>query len=171
MWSFKTAGAALVLLLAAACGFQPLYGERGGRDQALVELAAITVEPIADRLGQVVRNELRDRLTPRGVPVSARYRLTVLVATRKEAVAFNDDESVTRFNFTLRASYSLTDAGTGKVIVAGSTRAVATFNIVLSEFANIAAEDDARTRAARGVSAEIWTRLGVFFSQRVDEQA
>ena len=171
MWSFRAAAAAGVLALVAACGFQPLYGERGGRDQALVELAAIAVQPIADRLGQVVRNELRDRLTPRGVPDTPRYRLAVAITTRKEAVAFNDDESVTRFNFTLNVRYVLSDAGSGEVVVAGSTRSVAAFNVVLSEFANIAAENDAETRAARDSSEEIRTRLGVFFSQRIDEQA
>ncbi len=171
MWFSKAAWGAAALVVLGACGFQALYGERGGRDQALVELASIFVQPIADRLGQVVRNELRDRLTPRGVPVSPRYRLAVVVTTRKEAVAFNDDESVTRFNFSLNARYVLSEDVSGQVIVAGSTRSVAAFNVVLSEFANIAAEKDAEARAARDTSEEIRTRIGVFFSQRIDEQA
>ena len=171
MWWSRAADTCGLFLLLAACGFQPLYGERGGRDQALVEMASIAVGPIADRLGQIVRNELRDRLTPRGVPISPLYRLAVFVNTRREAVAFNDDESVTRFNFTLNARYVLTEVASGQVIVSGSTRSVAAYNVVLSEFANLAAENDAKARAARDISEEIRTRLGVYFSQRIDEQA
>ena len=57
------------------------------------------------------------------------------------------------------------DAASGDVLTNGIVRAVAAFNVVQSEFANIAAENDAEARAARDVSEEIRNRLGVYFSQ------
>lgn len=151
-----------------ACGFRPLYGPQAGYDASLVELASVTIVPIPDRLGQILHNDLRDRLTPRGAPLNPRYRLAVSMAKQKEGLAFEKDESVTRFNLTVSASYRLTEIATGSVVTAGSTRSVAAFNVVQSEFANISAEADAERRAARAVGENIWIRLGVYFSQVID---
>ena len=59
------------LLLLTACGFRPLYGGAGTDDsvsgQTLTrETAAIFIDEISDRTGQVLRRALSDRLTPRG---------------------------------------------------------------------------------------------------------
>ncbi len=161
-------GALVVLAGLTACGFRPLYGPQGGYDASLAELASVRVLPIPDRIGQVLHNSLLDRLTPRGAPLNPRYRLAVNMARQKEGLAFEKDESVTRFNLTVSASYQLTEIATGSVVTAGSTRSVAAFNVVQSEFANISAEADAERRAARAVGEDIWIRLGVYFSQVID---
>lgn len=153
-----------------ACGFRPLYGPQGGYDSSIAELASVRVLPIPDRVGQILHNNLRDRLTPRGAPREPRYRLGVSIVKQKEGLAFEKDESVTRFNLTLRATYQLSEIGTGNVVATGSTRAVAAFNVVQSEFANISAEADAERRAARAAGEDIWIRLGVYFSKVVDGQ-
>ena len=162
---------ALALLAAlTACGFRPLYGPQAGYDASLAELASVKILPIPDRVGQVLHNKLRDRLSPRGAPLNPRYRLGVTMAKQKEGLAFEKDESVTRFNLTLSASYQLTEIASGNVLTSGSTRSVAAFNVVRSEFANISAESDAERRAARAVGENIWIRLGVYFSQVIDER-
>ena len=166
LWSRRHAVAAMGSVLAlAACGFQPLYGRRSDDDRSLVEMAAIDVLPVPDRIGQILRNELSDRLTPRGVPAVPRYRLGVSMSRSREGLAIERDESATRINLTVRVSYRLMDAASGDVLTNGIVRAVAAFNVVQSEFANIAAENDAEVRAARDVSEEIRNRLGVYFSQ------
>ena len=169
MWS--KLGLFILLGGLAACGFRPLYGPQAGYDQSLEELASVSIAPIPDRVGQILRNELRDRLTPRGVPRSPRYRLAVVMSQTKEGLAFEKDETVTRFNLTVRASYQLVEVETGTLLTSGATRSVAAFNVVLSEFANIAAEADAQTRAAKAVGEDIWIRLGVFFSRVIDAQS
>lgn len=87
---------------------------------------------------------------------------------QKEGLAFEKDESVTRINLTLSATYQLTEVATGNIVTAGSARSVAAFSVVRSEFANISAEADAERRAARAVGEDIWIRLGVYFSQVMD---
>ena len=151
-----------------ACGFRPLYGPQGGYDASLAELASVRVLPIPDRIGQVLHNSLLDRLTPGGAPLNPRYRLGVSMVKQKEGLAFEKDESVTRINLTLSATYQLTEVATGNIVTAGSARSVAAFSVVRSEFANISAEADAERRAARAVGEDIWIRLGVYFSQVMD---
>ncbi|MCZ6894824.1 MAG: LPS assembly lipoprotein LptE [Gammaproteobacteria bacterium] len=163
---------ALVLLIAlTACGFRPLYGPQAGYDSSLAELASVAVSRIPDRMGQILQNDLRDRLTPRGAPANPRYRLGVSMLTLREGVAFEKDESVTRFNITVSASYQLIEIATGSVLSSGATRSVAAFNVVQSEFANISAEADAERRAALAVGENIWIRLGVYFAKVNDERA
>ena len=169
MWS--KLGLLIVLGGLAACGFRPLYGPQAGYDQSLEEFASISIAPIPDRIGQILRNELRDRLTPRGVPRSPRYRLAIVMGQTKEGLAFEKDETVTRFNLVVRATYQLVDVETGTVLTSGAARSVAAFNVVLSEFANIAAEADAESRTAKAVGEDIWVRLGVFFSRVIDARS
>jgi len=147
-----------------ACGFQPIYGERSGGATVRQDIRAISIAPIPDRVGQLVRNQLIDALTPQGQPREALYTLTVALTQTKEGVAFQSDEQATRFNVSLEAIYVLRDVKDGAVITQGATRSVAAFNIVQSEFANITAEADAQRRAARQVADGIALRLGVFFS-------
>ena len=160
MWWSRGAAAALGLAL-AACGFQPLYGEREHGAETLAALADVRIAPIADRLGQVVRNHLLDSLTPRGTPAAARYRLTVTLRRAKEGLAFQQDESVTRFDITVTAEYELAEIASGDTVAKGTARSIASYNVVRSDFANTAAERDAERRLARELSEEIALRLAV----------
>lgn len=163
-------GGLALLAVLTACGFRPLYGPHAGYDSSLAELASIAVSAIPDRTGQILRNDLRDRLSPRGTPTNPRYRLAVSMVKQTEGLAFEKDESVTRINLTLSASYQLTEIATGSILSAGATRSIAAFNVVQSEFANISAETDAERRAALSVGENIWIRLGVYFSKVNDER-
>jgi LPS-assembly lipoprotein len=154
----------LAATLLSACGFQPLYGERSGGVPVRQAFSAISIVPIPDRVGQLVRNQLIDALTPQGRPRDPVYILTVVLTQTKEGVALQSDEQATRFNVTLEARFALRESDGGAVVTQGNTRSVAAFNIVRSEFANITAEADAQRRAARQVADSIALRLGVHFS-------
>lgn len=150
--------------LSTACGFQPLYGERTGGVPVRQAFDTISVASIPDRVGQLVRNQLIDALTPLGQPRDPAYVLAVTLTQTKEGVAFRSNEQATRVNVTLGARYALRKFGGGAIITQGNTRSVAAFNIVRSEFANITAEADAQRRAARQVADSIALRLGVHFA-------
>ena len=165
MWWSSGAAVALGLAL-GACGFQPLYGDREHGADTLAAMAEVRIAPIRDRLGQVVRNHLLDILTPRGAPAEARYRLTVTLRKTKEGLAFEQHESVTRFDVTIAADYELAEVASGETVAKGTARSIASYNVVRSDFANIAAERDAELRLARELSDEIALRLAVAFGDR-----
>lgn len=162
MW--ERAPALVLIGLLAGCGFHPLYGGSVGDAGVAPQLAQIFIEPIPDRIGHALHNQLRDRLTPRGVPPQARYRLNVDLDFDKSPVALQKDQSVTRVNLTVRANYVLSDAASGTTVSSGATRSVAAYNVVRSDFATLSAERDAERRAVRDVGDEISTRLAVYFS-------
>lgn len=162
-------GATLLLALAlAGCGFQPLYGarERGGPG-SVEALTQISVDPIPDRIGQILRNNLVDRFNPRGEPDRARYRLAVKVIVSKEGLAITKDESITRFNLRITAIFALLEADSGKELHRGIARTIAAYNVVDSQFATLSAEKDAEARAARELSDDLRTRLAVYFTRDV----
>ena len=161
------AAAAAAAPALSACGFRPLYAAvDGDRSPVVEELSAIRVVQGPGRLGQLVAGHLLDSLTPLGPPAAPRYALRVGLREGREGVALEPDAAVTRFNLTLTATFTLDEADGGRRLTAGTVRAVAGYNVLRAEFANVIAERDARERAARAVADDIGTLLSVYFVRR-----
>lgn len=155
--------AAAALLALAACGFEPLYGTRGG-DGPRVHAAAIEIAPVRDRIAHVVRNHLIDSLTPDGPPARPDYRLTFSVKSSTTRLLVQPDDRATRYNLTLRAEFALADKA-GKAVFGGTAQAVNGFNITDSQFDAVVAERDAARKAARLLSDEIRSLILVHFTR------
>lgn len=156
---------ALVAVAVGACGFRPLYG--GGRDGlAAAELAAIRIDPIDDRIGQQLHNELLDRLAPTGRPANADYVLRVTLREGVQRLAVSKTELATRANLRVTAHYQLLDGRNRALLMEDTKTVVSSYNIVSAEFAALANEKDARARALQEMADEIRTRLAVYFVQR-----
>lgn len=160
---------ALAAMLLAGCGFRPLHATNGTSAPAASEaLSGIAVAPARDRIGQLVRNALLDRLTPYGAPDSAPYRLELDLDGVREGYGFRPDEAITRENYRLTAAYRLVEAGSDNVLVEGVTRSNMAYDIVQSDFANFAAARDAESRTAEEVAATIALRLALHFRSTAD---
>ncbi|MGH6959860.1 MAG: LPS assembly lipoprotein LptE [Dongiaceae bacterium] len=142
-----------------------MYGERGTAGAAVTaDLATIRIAAMPDRIGQQVYNMLRERLNPHGRPADPRYVLSVTLSETRENLFLEEDETATRANLTLRATYVLRRADKDEVVVQGTTRSVSSYDILSSQFATIVSEEDARTRSARAISDDIRTRLALALS-------
>ena len=159
---FRTVAPLFVVLLLGACGFRSLYGTDATRD-APGDLATIEVNPIADRLGHQLRNNLLDLLNPRGRPANPRYLLTVRLDQSTQRLAIEKDAFATRANLRLRANFSLDDPDSRETMLTGRILVVSSYNVLDSEFATLMAEKDAKARAAREIAHDIRTRLAAFF--------
>ena len=166
MWSPRIALAVVIFAALSACGWRPLYGTDPAGRSTVAEMQTIAIQRIPDRVGQILHNHLRDRLTPRGVPRAPRYSLSVKVAISKIGLAIEPDAEITRSNFRLQASFQLIDLRTRRAVLTGSTFSVGSFNLVRSDFANVVAEQDVERRTAREVSDQIATRVAIFFSRQ-----
>ena len=117
------AALAPVTLALGGCGFRPLYGGRG-RDPGAVALAAVAVEPISDRLGQILRNDLAERLSPLGEPINPRYRLKAELHESSGALAIQSDSSITRFDLRITVTFALIDIASGDTLFQGQARVI-----------------------------------------------
>ncbi len=170
MWWSRIFAALLAVCFLAACGFQPLYGG-GKRGPAAAELASIRIEPIADRSGQILRNHLLDRLNPYGRPANPAYVLQINLVDSLTGVAVRKSEFPTRTSLRISASYNLARADTGQSVFSASSAIEGGYNILTSEYATLAAEQDVRERVLREVALEIEARLAAFFRLRQEQPA
>ena len=155
-------GAAVAL---PACGFKPLYGRSETQALSPVDhMAAIRIAPLADRIGQQMHNLLRDRLNPYGQPRDPVYRLDVAISEARQELGIRKDETATRANLILSASFTLRELESERVLLQGRTSSVNSFNILTNQFATDFSEADARGRALRELSDNIRVRLGIYFS-------
>lgn len=149
----------------SGCGFQPLYGDRSGGNGVAADIAAISVAPIADRSGQILRNALIDRLTPSGEPADPRYALEVRLSIAKQELGIRKDETATRTSLRFRSTFRLRDTASGAFVFSSRAAAVTSYNIVDSEYGTIASERAARRRGLILVADSIVVRLAAYFNR------
>jgi len=163
-WSRLLLCLALVL---TGCGYHPLYGRQGADNASTVdEMALIRIEAIPDRIGQQMYNMLRERLNPYGKPEQAKYALSIALTETRENLFLEKDETATRANLTLKASFILRRLDDNSIVVSGSSRSVGSYDILSSQFASVVSEEDARERTARAISDDIRTRLALALQPR-----
>lgn len=166
--------ASLALIAAAAlassgCGYRPVYGEQSvatAPDGARANLAAIKILGIADRRGQLLRNFLLDRMTPRGEPATPRYVLAVTTSEARRITDSRPDGTATRADIVVTARYSLRDATSDLVVFTERSEAVATYNLLTARFASVASEDEARRRAVEQIADELSLQVALFLNRR-----
>src|SRR5882724_11072901 len=135
MWSFRLF--VCLGLLLAGCGYHPLYGQHGADNASVAdELALIHIEAIPDRTGQQMYNMLRERLNPYGKPEQPKYALSVALTETRENLFLEKDETATRANLTLKASFILRRVDDGTVVATGFSRSIGSYDILSIERLN-----------------------------------
>ena len=133
-------------------------------------MAAVAIDFIADRPGQILRNELLDRLVPFGAAATPRYVLAVELEESRQNLAIRRDDTATRANLILTANFTLSERATDEVVLQGRSRSFNSYNISTFEFATLSAETDARRRAARALAEDIASRLALYFDATAGER-
>jgi LPS-assembly lipoprotein len=151
----------LGLLPLAGCGFRPLYGDARLEPQ----LASVFVEPVAERDGYELRNTLINLLGSNGREGGKTYRLKIVLTETNQGVVLQNDATITRYNDTLTANYSLRDAK-GAEVAHGAQTSLSSYNVVTSPYATLSAQQDADKRAAQDIAERIRIDLGAYFRRR-----
>lgn len=153
----------VAVLLLGGCGFRPLYARRsrGGA----TELAQIRIDPIGNRIGQVLRNVLLDRMTPNGVPKVPRYVLSVKLDPSTQYLNFRKDNTASRADLWVSAVYKLQDLGSNeqKTVFNDIVRAVASYDVLDAPYATVVAAQEAQQRVAHQLAEKILDRVVVHF--------
>ena len=168
--------AALALAgLVGGC-FQPLYGDKAAVGGAGLgdRLSGVEVAPINSpngtrlaRVGVDVRNELIYGLTGGSGAMAPSYRLDIKLTSSNTSVIvdINTARPDTQ-NYGIDASYTLTDAASGKTVVKGATFSRVSYNIPGQQqrFAGDRGLRDAENRAAKVIAENIRSRLASYFA-------
>ncbi|WP_293826328.1 LPS assembly lipoprotein LptE [uncultured Brevundimonas sp.] len=134
--------AVLTALGVSACGFTPIYAEPAVGSS----LRRIAVSTQDDRLGYRLREQLEDVLAwDRGeAPL---YRLTTQVEQSRRSLGRRIDDTATRYELTVKATWILTPAAGGAPIT-GAETVTTTYAAADQPYAAIAAQQDGEERAA-----------------------
>jgi LPS-assembly lipoprotein len=171
-------GVVLACGFLTACGFQPVYRQAPQAGATGDALSAIAIAPIAGgrvdgsaRTGHLLRNALIDQFNPRDLRGgAARYRLVITLEDTREAQGIRADEAVTRMQLRLRARYRLIAVQGEAVLTSGDVRALAAYDVVTSDFANVAASRQAEQHAAQLLAIDLRRRLSGFFHSRLAQE-
>ena len=165
-----------VFLAVSACGFEPLYvqREKAGSwyfndkfDTSISEeMAQIKINPISERFGQQLRNNLLDLLTPRGAPQKPRYRLEVRLTDRQVTQqALRDDITATSERVSYRVQYELWE-GT-EVKLRSDSIAFVSYDIMANPYSTTMAQKKTESDAAKIIANDIALRLGAYFHKKL----
>lgn len=144
----------IALALAAAslsgCGFRPLYAtqENGARGY----IGPVSIDTIPGKSGFELQSSL-EKLLSVETAQTAPKRLSITLSEQFTRVALRIDQASNRADLILNATYTLYDE-TGKPLIQGRSDATASYEVPqASSYGEVAAENDARERAA-GLLAE-----------------
>jgi LPS-assembly lipoprotein len=154
----------LICFLVAACGFHPMYGARADKPQVMAALNDVAIENIPDRHGQILRNDLIDRMYETGRPQAPKYHLTATIKGTEEGLGILENAVTTLTELTVTVTYTLTDQN-GKEIVKGTAHSITSYNQIAEQYATLAAENDAYQRTLNEVANQIVNRLSLYFSE------
>jgi LPS-assembly lipoprotein len=149
----------------AGCGWEPLYADRE-TGPADIELRAIRVRPIADRIGQRLELALRNSLNPDHEEIPARYGLNVTLSVSKTDLGVQSQGLGTRGEVGVVATYVLTDLKTGTRLQNNTVHATESFDIQANGYSTVVAQDDALVRTVEEMRREIVARLILFMQRR-----
>lgn len=139
----RTGMLGLVALLGlGGCGFTPVYGDAGVGSS----LSRIAVSTQDDRLGYRVREQLEDALGRDGAQAPL-WRLETALEQARRPLGRRIDDTATRYELTVRATWTLTPTDGGDAL-SGVETVTTTYAAADQPFAAIAAQQDGEERAA-----------------------
>jgi LPS-assembly lipoprotein len=157
---------ALLTLLVAACGFSPMYSSPGaGGGHAI---GPVSINEIDGKAGHVLRTELT-RILDIENDGSEPADLHITLSEQVTPLGIRRDESATRAELRLIANYVLTPPN-GRVM-RGSVLTVVDYDVPTAAFGEIAAQDDARERAAETMAERFRAELALRMAQARSEHA
>ncbi|MDA0231736.1 MAG: LPS assembly lipoprotein LptE [Proteobacteria bacterium] len=157
--------AILASMLVTGCGFTPIYSQDKS-NSVRQYLPLVEVAKISGHSGLLLRNRLNEKLSPKSVADVPQFRLSIDLESSTQALLIQSDNTATRQNLRMRASFALVDLSSGATVFEGNSVSVGSYNVVGSEFATISAEDNAAERAAQEIGKEIFDLLVVYFNRK-----
>ena len=154
--------AGLMFGAVALGGCHPLYGGGVSGGSLEGELQAIAVDPVPDRFGHYLVNELTFLLNGTGAKVAPKYKLAILVKERAQSPLI--DTVVGRASsatVVVDAYYQLTRAGQDTPVAKGTAFVAQSYDRTSQRLSNVRAARDAETRDAKELARQIKDRLAL----------
>ena len=163
-WLRRCLAVAAALPLAGC--FQPLYGTFADGGPGLQnELQAIAIEPIPDRIGHYLGDDLVFDLNGTGSHVPPKYRLFVNLTEGVQTPLIDTVSGrASSATVVINANYRLVTSDTGLPLTRGTAFVFKSYDRTSERFANIRAARDAEIHDAKQLSDQLRIRLAAFLT-------
>jgi LPS-assembly lipoprotein len=146
---------------------QPLYGPLSAGGDVARELQAIAVEPIPNRLGHYLGDDLIFGFNGTGSQVPPKYRLFVTVTENVQTPLLDTVSGYpSAANVVVNADYRLMPVGGTEPVTKGQAIVVASYDRTSQRFSNLRAARDAEIRDAKTLADQIRTRVAAAIAAR-----
>lgn len=157
--------ALVLVLIVSACGFSPMYGQYKDKN-AVAGLDKVEIATIPNEDGIYLRNALIDRFYESGYPASPTHKLVMSpVAELERDLDITISSEATRKQVKLDTTLTLIDLTTGQSVLNRPLTAIASYNVVGSQFATRIAEKDAREAALNDLARQIEAQIALYFKR------
>ncbi len=154
----------------SGCGFRPVYMRTASGRPGIAqrELAAVHVEILPDRPGQLLRQALQQRLERASTGVLPKYDLGVNYSIGGEGIGIQGDNSVTRVRLIARGAWTLRAQDPARTaLTSGTSRAIDGLNILDQQyFAADLEQETVQRRLADQIADQIVLQLAAYFRKR-----
>ena len=159
-------GMSLLATLALGGCLSPMYGQfsEGGKDLQ-GDLQAIAIEPIPERIGHYLGDDLIFDLNGTGSHVPPKYRLYVtLTETSQTPLVDTVTGIATASSVVVNADYKLVQVGTGLPVTSGHAFVFKSYDRNSDRYGNVRAARDAEIQDAKQLSDQLRIRLAAALS-------
>ncbi|MBV8061606.1 MAG: hypothetical protein JO126_02095 [Alphaproteobacteria bacterium] len=152
-------------LMVQGCGYHAVYATQGSTSAVANELNQVGIDSIPNREGQVLRNDLIDRLYGKGRPTSVNYHLSVKINIGSEDLGTLADSTTVLVGINTDANYTLTDTA-GHQVLSGHAHSATSYDKLNNQYGTLASHDSAVDRTLHEVGEQITNRLGLYFAEK-----
>ena len=156
----------VVLLSLTGCGYKPLYSSGSDGRGVVASLSSISVQETDTRAGQLVRNSLLSSIRPAGTAGDNRYKLVLNPELTQSTLVDRSVPGTERMRMRLAVTYQLIETASGSEVNSGKTFSAVSYDVIREPVADLQAESNAASRAAKEVAADIHTRLAAYMASR-----
>ena len=156
----------VVLLSLAGCGYKPLYSSGSDGHGVVTSLSSIAIQESESRAGQLVRNSLLSSIRPAGTAQDNLYKLVLNPELAQSTLVEQSIPGIKRIRLRLTVSYQLIETSSGSEVNSGKTFSTVSYDVIREPVADLQAESNATSRAAREIAADIHTRLAAYMASR-----
>ena len=159
----------VVLLSLTGCGYKPLYSSGSDGRGVVASLSSISVQETDTRAGQLVRNSLLSSIRPAGTAGDNRYKLVLNPELTQSTLVDRSVPDTERMRMRLAVTYQLIETASGSEVNSGKTFSAVSYDVIREPVADLQAESNAASRAAKEVAADIHTRLAAYMASRENQ--
>lgn len=159
----------VVLLGLTGCGYRPLYSSGSDGRGVVDSLSSIAIQETDSRAGQLVRNSLLSSIQPAGTAQDNLYKLVLNPKLAQSTLVEQSVPGIKRVRLRLTVSYQLIETSSGSEVNSGKTFSAVSYDIIREPVADLQAESNATSRAAKEVAADIHTRLAAYMASRQNQ--